>query len=61
MIYLQETTKWTDSTPNHIYIFDNKKSSKVSGYIKSGENTPFMFNKPMPFDKRKRTFTEVKM
>lgn len=61
MIYLQETTKWTDSTPNHTYIFESKKSMKVSGYIKNGEKEIFMFSKPMTFDKRKRTFKEVRI
>jgi hypothetical protein len=61
MIYLLETTKWTDNTPNHIYVFSDKKTSKVSGYIKNGTEEIVMFNKPMPFDKRKRTFKEIKV
>lgn len=55
--YLLETTKW--DTPNHIYIFDGKKSTKIVGYIKDGSNEITMFKKPLPFDKRKRTFKEI--
>jgi hypothetical protein len=59
MIYLQETTNWTDATPNHTYIFENKKSMKALGYIKAGDNKVIMFNKPLSFDKKKRTFKEI--
>jgi len=61
MIYLFETTKWSDDTPNHIYTFTDKKTSKVSGYIPAGGKDIVMFKKPMPFDKRKRTFKEIKL
>jgi hypothetical protein len=61
MYYLLETTDWGDSTPNHIYIFENKKSSKCIGYIPAGGSEISLFVKPMPFDKRKRTFKEIKL
>lgn len=61
MIYLLETTNWPDNTPNHIYIFDNKKASKCMGYIKDGTLNIEFFKKPMPFDKKKRTFKEIKV
>jgi hypothetical protein len=60
MYYILETTKWTDNTPNHIYVFETKKSSKCIGYIKNGTSEIQLFNKPMPFEKRKRTFVEIK-
>ena len=60
MIYLQETT-WTDGTPNHTYIFKDKKSMKCIGYIPENGKTIVMFDKPMSFDKKRRTFKEVKL
>jgi hypothetical protein len=56
-----ETTDWNDggATPNHTYIFQDKKSMKVIGYIPVG-GTVMMFNKPLMFDRKKRTFVEVK-
>ena len=60
MIALKEITEWKDNTPNHTYLFNDKKSSKCIGYIKDGESNPFFFIKPMSFDKRRRKFTEVK-
>lgn len=56
---LQETTKWNDNTPNHIYIFSNKDSFKANGYIPNGEKDPVFFSSPMMFDRRNRTFKEV--
>ena len=61
MIYLLETTKWSDNTPNHIYVFENKKSMKCVGYIKQGTTEIQMFSKPMPFTKTRRTFKEIKV
>lgn len=59
--FLQETTNWGDETPNHIYIMEGNKSTKIVGYIPSGENTIYFFDKPLSFDKRKRTFKEVNL
>lgn len=61
MIYLLEITEWSDDTPNHTYIFKDKKSSKSIGYIKSGTSEVQMFKKPLSFDKKKRKFKEVKV
>lgn len=58
MKLLQETTDW--DTPNHIYIF-GASSLKIVGYIKAGETVAFKFAKPIQFDKRRRTFTEIKV
>ena len=51
---VQETTKW--DTPNHIYYLTECKS-KCYGYIV--DNKEVMFNKPMKFDKRYRTFKKI--
>jgi len=60
MKYLQETTNWSEVTevniPNHIYIVEG---TKAFGYIKANSNEEVMFSKPLPFNKRKRSFKEV--
>lgn len=58
MYYIKETTQW--DAPNHIYIFNDKKSAKCIGYIPTGKKDIFLFDKPLSFDKRKRSFVEVK-
>ena len=57
MYYLLEVTEW--DTPNHTYVFENKKSSKVIGYIPKGTTKIQMFAKPYTFDKKYRKFKEV--
>lgn len=57
--FLQETTNWGDDTPNHIYILEGNKTTKIVGYIPNGGKTIYFFDKPMSFDKRKRTFKEI--
>lgn len=59
MKLLQETTEWKVPTPNHIYIFDGS-STKITGYIKAGTKVAIKFKFPMGFDRRGRTFIEVK-
>jgi aspartyl aminopeptidase len=53
---LEETTKWDDNTPNHIYILN--KQQKLISYIVDGELREL--NKPIAFDKRRRTFNVKK-
>ena len=59
--YLKETTDtWTTAfkMPNHIYILDG---TTCMGYIKQGTEVEEMFNHPLKnFDKRGRTFKELK-
>ena len=53
---MRETTKWTDveyRVPNHIYFVEN---SKCHAYVKEGTNELIVFNKPIKFDVRRRTF-----
>lgn len=57
MYYLLEVTDW--DMPNHTYVFANKKSIKVIGYIPQGTNEVQMFKKPYNFDKKYRKFKEV--
>ena len=53
----QETTKWADNTPNHIYLLEG---DKAIAYIKAkGNKTPFYFNTPWRIDKRGRTFKQL--
>ena len=57
MYFLKEVTDWGDTTPNHIYILSDKKSTKILGYIPD-RGSIIMFDKPMTFDKRGRKFVE---
>ena len=62
MKFLKEVTKWTEalSTPNHIYIFNDKNQNV--GYIKQGTSEMLMFSKPSKqFDKRRQQFVEVEV
>jgi len=54
---LVETTVWGDNTPNHTYFSEN---DRCVGYIKAGTSEKIMFKKPMRFDKRRRTFKEIR-
>jgi len=59
MKLLQETTSdWKSPTPNHIYIFGSL-TMKIIGYIKAGETKAIKFSQPQPFDRRRRTFTQL--
>lgn len=58
--YLQETTNtWICDyrVPNHTYIVSGMKAV---GYIKEGTSEEIMFKKPMFFDRKGRTFKELK-
>ena len=57
MKVLQETTVWEDNTPNHIYFLEK---DRCVGYVKAQTGERIMFKKPMRFDKRYRTFKELK-
>jgi hypothetical protein len=58
MDILLETTDWNCSydVPNHIYILDG---SKLVAYVPDGQNKPFFFSKPRPFDKKNRKFEKL--
>jgi len=58
MKLLKETTVWDVKIPNHTYAFEG---GNCVGYIKAGTSELAIFKKPMKqFDKRYRTFVEVK-
>lgn len=61
MKYLKETTDWSKVTevniPNHTYMVEG---TRVLGYIKENDSEEIMFSKPLPFNKKGRTFSEVK-
>lgn len=59
MRIFRETTKWPDSTVNHIYLLTDSKSQML-GYIRQGTKEVKMFKKPIGIDLRGRTFVEVK-
>lgn len=64
MRYLQETTNWDNvgySVPNHTYIVEDGRSGRLLGYIKQGRTDAIMFSKPYPFDRKHRTFKEIKV
>jgi len=61
-IYMKETTtdwKADFKVPLHTYIF-NRGNNRIVGYIKEGTKEEILFSKPQQFDKRYRTFKEVK-
>jgi hypothetical protein len=61
MKYLKETTKWDKTEvriPAHTYIVSGMK---VYGYIPEGSTEDIMFKTPLKFDKRRRSFEEVKI
>jgi hypothetical protein len=61
MIYLKETTKYDVdyNVPMHTYIM---KGARCVGYIKEGTSEEIMFSKPSAqFNKRGRTFKEIKL
>lgn len=60
MKYLKETTVWENvdvKMPAHTYIVEGMK---LYGYIKDGSAEAVMFDTPLQFDKRYRTFKEIK-
>lgn len=56
---LQETTSdWTCPVSNNVYIFSDS-SWRIVGYIKKGETVAIRFDKPLLFDKKRRTFEKL--
>lgn len=56
MITVRETTKWDSNVPNHRYILSDDRMM-MFGYIKCGDRLPTLFNKPMSFSAKGRSFT----
>ena len=64
MKYLRETTDWKDCeyrVPNHTYIVEGGRGGRMLGYIKAGTSEKIMFNGPRQFNRKNRTFEEVKV
>ena len=57
MKILVETTDW--DTPNHTYIVEGGRSGRLLAF-RTARGELKVFNKPKPFDKRGRTFNEIK-
>ena len=55
MKIMQEVTQWSDNTPNHIYIFDDKLEN-ILAYVPEGSNKVSKFRSPISIDKRNRKF-----
>jgi hypothetical protein len=58
MRIMQETTKWSSNSPNHIYVFDDKMNHIIA-YVPNGSNKVFKFKAPLRIDQRGRTFVEL--
>jgi hypothetical protein len=58
MRYFQETTKWSVTAPNHIYLLSTDKT-RLFAYIKAGSNEPVVLSKPMTFFAKDRTFVDA--
>ena len=59
MKFFQETTKWKDDIPNHVYLLTDTKEFMVAFYnVNTGLIKKFI--KPIRFDMRYRTFKELK-
>jgi hypothetical protein len=64
MRYLKETTNnWVCDyrVPCHTYIVEDGRNGRLLGYIKEGRTEEVMFSKPYAFDRRNRTFKEIKV
>lgn len=57
--FLQETTVWKDTVPNHLYVMNDSKDSMLA-YRPADKSEFFKFKKPIKINLSKRKFTEVK-
>ena len=58
MPWFEETTEWTESTPNHTYLMDESRG-KMFAYVRAGTNTPKIFAKPITISTKGRRFRAV--
>lgn len=58
MKFYQETTEWSDSTPNHVYLLNDSKD-RMFGYSVGGRDKLTLFKSPILFDARRRKFKVV--
>ena len=55
MKWFAETTEWSGSVPNHVYLMDDAKS-KMFAYLPQGAKKPMVFRAPIRIDIRGRRF-----
>ena len=58
MKFFEETTKWSDSTPNHTYLLSDDKS-KMYAYVPAGKKTVVTFKSPIRISASGRKFRVV--
>ena len=58
MRVFEETTEWTDATPNHVYVFDDDLRHIIA-YVPQGEQRVRKFKAPIVLDRRGRQFREL--
>lgn len=56
---MRETSVWKGNVPNHTYVLDDSMT-KMLAYIKQGTKEVIKFDKPLSFDRKDRTFVEIK-
>jgi len=59
MKIVQETTRWTDSVANNLYLVTDNMEYIVA-YVPQGSNSAQRFKKPIRWDSRGRTFKILK-
>lgn len=60
MRILKETTKWVGGGVNHVY-FTTDDRQFIIGFLPKGKKKPTKFSKPIQWDRRGRTFEEIKL
>ena len=58
MKWFAEITKWSDNTPNHIYLLNDSKSTAYA-YVRAGQNQAQVFKTPLTISSRGRKFQPV--
>jgi hypothetical protein len=58
MKFLQETTVWPDSTPNHTYLMDDSRTY-MYGYVPSGTDVLKVFKGKIQISVSRRRFQEI--
>ena len=58
MKFLEETTQWADSTPNHTYLLSDDKT-KMYAYVPVGKKSVVTFSKPIRISASGRKFQVV--
>lgn len=59
MLKVQETTEWSEATPNHIYYLDDSKT-RMFGYVNAVTGAEQWFEGKRGFNAQYRTFKLIK-